>query len=97
MGPRLKLPRFVHGFIDRHGKPRFYFRRRGFKQTPLPGLPHSTEFLDAYQAALGATPHSISARGAPRLARLTRSSSATTSRMHGRIASGRTLARRVVA
>jgi integrase len=58
MGPRLKLPRFVHGFIDRHGTPRFYFRRRGFKQTPLPGLPHSTEFLDAYQAALGATPHS---------------------------------------
>lgn len=58
MGPRLKLPRFVHGFIDRHGKPRFYFRRRGFKQKPLPGLPHSTEFLDAYQAALGATPHS---------------------------------------
>jgi hypothetical protein len=38
MGPRLKLPRFVHGFIDRHGKPRFYFRRRG--QVPLPGLPH---------------------------------------------------------
>src|SRR5262245_37119381 len=54
MGPRLKLPRFVHGFIDRHGKPRFYFRRRGLKQVPLPGLPHSTEFMDAYQAALGA-------------------------------------------
>ena len=53
MGPRLKLPRFVHGFIDRHGKPRFYFRRRGFKQMPLPGLPHSTEFMDAYQAAVG--------------------------------------------
>jgi integrase len=52
MGPRLKLPRFVHGFIDRHGKPRFYFRRRGCKQVPLPGLPHSTEFMDAYQAAL---------------------------------------------
>jgi hypothetical protein len=53
MGPRLKLPRFVHGFIDRHGKPRFYFRRRGLKQVALPGLPHSTEFMDAYQAVLG--------------------------------------------
>jgi integrase len=53
MGPRLKLPRFVHSFIDRHGKPRFYFRRRGFKRVALRGLPHSTEFMDAYQAALG--------------------------------------------
>ena len=58
MGPRLKLPRFVHGFVDRHGKPRFYFRRRGLKQVPLPGLPHSTEFMDAYQIALG-TEHRI--------------------------------------
>jgi integrase len=54
MGPRLKLPRYVHAFTDRHGKPRFYFRRRGFQQIALPGLPHSTEFMDAYQAALGA-------------------------------------------
>jgi integrase len=53
MGPRLKLPRFVHGFVDRHGKPRFYFRRRGLKQVPLPGLPYSTGFMDAYQTALG--------------------------------------------
>src|SRR5262245_15280534 len=58
MGPRLKLPRFVHGFVNRHGKPRFYFRRRGLKQVPLPGLPHSTEFMDAYQTALG-TEHRI--------------------------------------
>jgi hypothetical protein len=53
MGPRLKLPRFVHGFVDRHGKPRFYFRRLGLKQVPLPGLPYSSEFMDAYQTALG--------------------------------------------
>ena len=37
MGPRMKLPSYVHAFIDRHGKPRFYFRRAGFKKTPLPG------------------------------------------------------------
>jgi hypothetical protein len=27
--------------------------RRELKQVPLPGLPHSTEFMDAYQTALG--------------------------------------------
>src|SRR4051812_33451280 len=54
--PRMKLPRYVHGFVDRHGKPRFYFRRPGYKRTPLPGLPYSTEFLDAYQAALDGKP-----------------------------------------
>src|SRR6516165_685578 len=53
MGPRLKLPPYVHGFIDRHGKPRFYFRRPGFKRSPLPGLPYSTEFMAAYERAKG--------------------------------------------
>src|SRR5262245_9565985 len=52
MGPRLKLPKYVHGYIDRHGKPRHYLRRRGRKDVPLPGLPWSTEFMDAYQAAI---------------------------------------------
>jgi integrase len=57
MGPRLKLPRYVHGFVDRHGHPRFYFRRAGFKQVALPGLPYSPEFMAAYDAALnGAQP-----------------------------------------
>jgi hypothetical protein len=51
-----RLPKFVHGFIDRHGKPRFYFRRPGFKQVPLPGLPWSPEFMAAYEAALTETP-----------------------------------------
>jgi integrase len=54
--PRLRLPRFVHGFTDRHGKARYYFRRPGYKRVALPGLPHSTEFLDAYQAARDGTP-----------------------------------------
>jgi integrase len=51
MGPRLKLPPYVHAFIDRHGKPRFYFRRPGYKRAPLPGLPWSAEFMAAYEAA----------------------------------------------
>jgi integrase len=43
---------FVHQFRDRHGKTRRYFRRPGFKRIPLPGLPGSDEFMDAYKAAL---------------------------------------------
>ena len=56
MGPRLKLPLYVHAFIDRHGKARFYFRRAGFKRVPLQGLPWSPEFMEAYQVALDDTP-----------------------------------------
>jgi integrase len=41
-------PKFVQGFVDRHGKPRFYFRRPGFQRIPLPGLPWSPEFMAAY-------------------------------------------------
>jgi integrase len=41
---------YVHQFCDRHGNPRYYFRRYG-KRTPLPGHPGSTEFMAAYQAA----------------------------------------------
>jgi integrase len=52
MGPRLKLPRYVHGFVDRHGKPRFYFRRAGFDSVALPGLPYSPAFMKAYETSL---------------------------------------------
>lgn len=47
----LKL-KWVHRFRDRHGKLRHYFRRTGYRRTPLPGLPGSADFMDAYQAAL---------------------------------------------
>jgi hypothetical protein len=52
-------PKYVQGFIDRHGKPRFYFRRPGFKPMPLPGLPWSPEFMEAYQRAMDARPRQI--------------------------------------
>jgi len=52
MGPRMKKPPYTHGFIDRHGRPRFYYRREGFKQVPLPGLPWSPSFMAAYEAAM---------------------------------------------
>jgi integrase len=45
-------PKFVQAFIDRNGKARFYFRRPGFKRLPLPGLPWSPQFMEAYEAAL---------------------------------------------
>ena len=45
MGPRIKrrLPKYVHGYLDRHGKPRHYLRRRGRKEVPLPP-PSSPDF-----------------------------------------------------
>jgi hypothetical protein len=51
-GIRLK---YVHQWVDtRHGnaKPRYYFRRPGFARVPLPGMPGSAEFMQAYQHAL---------------------------------------------
>lgn len=45
-------PKFVHGYVDRNGKPRYYFRRQGAKNVALPGLPWSPEFMAAYEAAL---------------------------------------------
>jgi integrase len=52
-------PKYVQGFIDRHGKLRFYFRRRGFESAPLPGLPWSPQFMAAYEAALAGQPPQI--------------------------------------
>jgi integrase len=56
MGPRLRLPRYVHGFLDRHGRPRFYFRRPGFEAKRLRGLPYSPEFMRDYEAAMAGQP-----------------------------------------
>ena len=46
--------KYVQQFVDRHGHPRFYFRRPGFKRTALPGLPGSPEFMNAYALAVEA-------------------------------------------
>jgi integrase len=54
-------PKYVHGFIDRHGKARWYFRRAGFKRVPLPGLPWSPEFMAAYEETLAGQPAPIGA------------------------------------
>jgi hypothetical protein len=64
MGRRVmaRPPKFVHGYIDRHGKPRFYFRKVGFRKVPLPGLPWSPEFMTAYEQALAGQPGPIGAK-----------------------------------
>jgi integrase len=63
MGQHLmsRPPKFVHGFIDRHGRPRFYFRRPGFRRVALPGLPWSPEFMSAYEEALAGQPAPVGA------------------------------------
>jgi integrase len=48
----MKLPKYVHHFIDRHDHSRFYFRRAGYKGATLPGLPWTPGFMEAYEAAL---------------------------------------------
>src|SRR5262249_17934607 len=53
------FPKFVQQFLDRHGKPRFYFRRPGFKLVALPGLPWSPTFMAAYEGALAGQPAAI--------------------------------------
>jgi len=61
---RIRL-QFVQEFLDRHGKPRRYFRRPGFERVPLPGLPGSTEFMEAYQAALACAPLPVAVKRSP--------------------------------
>ena len=54
---RIKL-KYVNAFTNRDrksGRVRYYFRRRGHKAIPLPGLPGSEEFMAAYAAALAST------------------------------------------
>lgn len=58
--------KYVHVFRDRHGKRRAYFRRRGHKRVPLPGLPGSPEFMQAYQLALQGEPQQMGAAKVPR-------------------------------
>src|SRR5262245_5565053 len=55
---RVKL-KFVNAFANhnrKNARVRYYFRRRGFKAIPLPGLPGSEAFMEAYQMALAAIP-----------------------------------------
>jgi integrase len=44
--------KYIHEFVDRHGKVRRYVRLPGGKRTPLPGAPGTETFMEAYAAAL---------------------------------------------
>ncbi len=44
--------RHIDRFRDRHGKLRHFFRRGKGVRVPLPGVPGSSEFMSAYNAAL---------------------------------------------
>lgn len=58
---RIKL-KYVNGYANRDRKSRrvrYYFRRRGSKAIPLPGLPGSEEFMAAYAAALAGLPEHL--------------------------------------
>lgn len=48
---RIKLQHVVED-VDRHGKRRYYFRRRGQRKIRLRGVPGSDEFMEAYRKAL---------------------------------------------
>jgi hypothetical protein len=58
----MKAPRYVHGYFDRHGKARWYFRRAGFKKVALPGLPWSPQFMAAYENAAAGQPLEIGSK-----------------------------------
>jgi integrase len=49
---RTRFPQFVQAFRDRHGKLRCYFRRAGFKTTPLPEPFFGDEFWAVYNQCL---------------------------------------------
>jgi integrase len=48
---RIRLP-YIKAWVDKKtGKSYWRFRRRGYKEVALPGLPGSDEFMEAYRAA----------------------------------------------
>ncbi len=60
-----KAPKYCQGYLDRHGKPRWYLRRRGMKNVALPGLPWSPEFMAAYEEAMRGEAPEKPTKGAP--------------------------------
>jgi integrase len=55
----MKLPKFVQAWVDREGRAHHYFRRKGYRRVPLPGLPWSPQFMAAHAMALGTAPADI--------------------------------------
>jgi integrase len=55
----MKLP-FIKAYKDRHGRARYYFRRKGYSAVQLPA-PHAPGFMAAYEAANSAQKFKIDA------------------------------------
>jgi hypothetical protein len=64
---QLRRLKYVHSYVDRHGRPRHYFRRGAAKDVPLPDPVGSEAFMRAYQMALSGMPIERPALGAGRL------------------------------
>jgi integrase len=59
---RIRL-RYIKAWVDKKtGKSYWRFRRRGYKEITLPGIPGSADFMAAYQEALGQSPIQIGAK-----------------------------------
>src|SRR5262249_34544921 len=61
--------KFVNGFRNKqreNTRVRYFFRRRGSRAIPLPGLPGSEEFMTAYATALASVPTANTEIGASR-------------------------------
>ena len=58
---KLKLPRYIKGYVDQSGKARYYFRRAGFKSVTLPGAPWTAQFMETYEIALAGQPAGVGA------------------------------------
>jgi hypothetical protein len=57
----MKLPKYVQHWVDAEGRPRCYFRRRGFPRVPLKGLPWSPSFMAEYEKAMSGARTAIGA------------------------------------
>lgn len=57
--------KYLQVFLDRHGRRRVYFRRAGFERVALPTDTTSTEFVEAYRAALSSTARVVQSSQAP--------------------------------
>ena len=55
----------VKAYRDRHGRMRYYFRRKGAPATALPGKPGSPEFVLAWQQAAAKAPAPVNRRSLP--------------------------------
>src|SRR5262249_45961681 len=55
----------VKAYRDRHGRTRYYFRRKGVPATALPGKPGSPEFVLAWQQAAAKAPAPVNRRSLP--------------------------------